>query len=35
MRANSPSSILVSLILHGFVAALLFVTTVFVTQANK
>lgn len=35
MRANSPSSILVSLILHGFVAALIFFTTVLVTQRAR
>ncbi len=35
MHANSPSSIFVSLILHGFAAALIFVTTVFVAQSDK
>jgi TonB family protein len=35
MHANSPSSLLASLTLHGFLAALLFVTTVFVAQSDK
>ncbi len=35
MHANSPSSILVSLILHAFLAAVIFVTTVFVAQSEK
>lgn len=35
MHAKSPSSFLVSLILHGFVAALIFVTTIYVTQRAK
>lgn len=35
MRPNSPSAILTSLILHAFVAALIFVTTVFVAQSDK
>lgn len=35
MRANSPSSIFASLILHVFAAAVIFVTTVFVAQSNK
>jgi colicin import membrane protein len=35
MRANSPSSIVVSLIIHGFIAAVIFVTTVYVAQQDK
>jgi colicin import membrane protein len=35
MRANSPSSIVVSLIIHAFVAAVIFVTTVYVAQQDK
>jgi TonB family protein len=35
MRANSPSSIAVSLSLHAFVAAVIFVTTVYVAQQDK
>lgn len=35
MHANSPSSIFVSLILHAFVVAVIFVTTVFVAQSEK
>ena len=35
MRANSPSSIAVSLSLHSFVAAVIFVTTVYVAQQDK
>lgn len=35
MRANSPSSIAVSLSIHVFVAAVIFVTTVYVAQQEK
>lgn len=35
MHANSPSSIFVSLILHAFVVAVIFVTTYFVAQSDK
>ena len=35
MRANSPSSILVSLAIHAFVASVIFVTTIYVTQQDK
>ncbi len=35
MRANSPSSVVVSLICHAFVAAIIFVTTVYVAQQDK
>jgi TonB family protein len=35
MRANSPSSVFVSLTLHGVVAAIIFMTTVFVAQQDK
>jgi len=35
MRPNSPSAIITSLTLHGFVAALVFVTTYFVAQSEK
>jgi len=35
MHANSPSSLFASVILHGFAAALIFVTTVFVAQSEK
>jgi TonB family protein len=35
MQAKSPSSFVVSLTLHGFVAALIFVTTIYVAQQNK
>ncbi len=35
MRANSPSSVFVSLTLHGFVAAIIFMTTVYVAQQDK
>lgn len=35
MRANSPSAVFVSLILHGFVVALLVVTTMFVVRQEK
>ncbi len=35
MRANSPSSIFVSLSIHAFVAAVIFVTTVYVAQQDK
>jgi colicin import membrane protein len=35
MRASSPNSILVSLILHAFVAAVIFVSTVYVAQQEK
>jgi TonB family protein len=35
MRANSPSSIAVSLSLHTFVAGVIFVTTVYVAQQDK
>ncbi|MDI1337689.1 MAG: TonB family protein [Lacunisphaera sp.] len=35
MQAKSPSSFLASLILHGFVAALIFVTTIYVAQRAK
>lgn len=35
MHAKSPSSFLVSLILHGFVAAVVFVTTIYVAQRAK
>jgi colicin import membrane protein len=35
MHAKSPSSILVSLTIHAFVAALIFVTTVYVAQQDK
>ena len=35
MTANSPNSIFVSLILHAFVAAVIFVTTIYVAQQEK
>jgi len=35
MRANSPSAVFFSLILHGFVAALLVATTIFVARQEK
>jgi colicin import membrane protein len=35
MRANSPSAILASLSLHGFVAALIFLSLVYVAQNEK
>ncbi|MBL9214530.1 MAG: TonB family protein [Opitutaceae bacterium] len=35
MRPNSPSSLLVSLTLHAFVAAVVFVTTVFVAKRDE
>jgi len=35
MHAKSPSSILVSLTIHAFVAALIFVSTVYITQQDK
>ncbi|MBL9217321.1 MAG: TonB family protein [Opitutaceae bacterium] len=35
MRPNSSSAFLTSLILHGFVAALLFVTTIYVARSDK
>ncbi len=35
MRPNSSSAILTSLILHGFVAALIFVTTIYVARSDK
>jgi TonB family protein len=35
MQANSPNSILLSLTLHAFVAAVLFVSTVYVAQQDK
>ena len=35
MRPNSSSAFLTSLILHGFVAALIFVTTIYVAQRAK
>ena len=35
MRPNSPSAIFTSLILHGFVAALIFVTTVYLARSTK
>ncbi len=35
MHAKSPSSILVSLTIHAFVAALIFITTVYVAQQDK
>lgn len=35
MHAKSPSSILVSLTIHAFVAALIFVSTVYVAQRDK
>jgi TonB family protein len=35
MRPNSPSAIVTSLILHGFVAAIIFVTTIYVTRSTK
>ena len=35
MRPNSPSAILVSLILHGFAAAVIFVTTMFVARQDR
>jgi len=35
MRPNSPSAIVTSLILHGFVAAIIFVTTVYLARSSK
>lgn len=35
MRPNSPSAIVTSLILHGFVAAIIFVTTVYLARTSK
>lgn len=35
MRPHSPSAILTSLILHGFVAAIIFVTTVYLARSTK
>ena len=35
MRPNSPSAIVTSLILHGFVAAIIFVTTVYLARSTK
>ena len=35
MTANSPNSIFVSLILHAFVAAVIFVSTIYVAQQDK
>jgi TonB family protein len=35
MHANSPSAVMVSMALHVFVGAIIFVTTVFVTQRDK
>ena len=35
MHANSPNSILISLTLHAFVAAVLFVSTVYIAQQEK
>lgn len=35
MRANSPSSVAISLIIHAFIAAIIFFTTVYVTQRDK
>jgi len=35
MRANSPSSIAISLTIHAFVAAVIFLTTVYVAQSDK
>jgi TonB family protein len=35
MRASSPSAIAVSLIIHAFVAAIIFVTTIYVAQQDK
>src|SRR5512141_2755306 len=35
MRANSPNAIFISLTLHAFVAAVLFVSTVYIAQQEK
>ena len=35
MRPNSPSAIVTSLILHGFVAAVIFVTTIYLARSTK
>jgi colicin import membrane protein len=35
MRPNSPSAVFVSLILHGFAAAIIFVTTMFVARQDR
>src|SRR5258708_3500873 len=35
MRPNSPSAVFVSLILHGFAAAVIFVTTMFVARQDR
>ncbi len=35
MRANSPSSILVSVVIHAFAAGMIFLTTVYVAQQSK
>ena len=35
MRPNSPSAIVTSLILHGFVAAIIFVTTIYLARSAK
>jgi colicin import membrane protein len=35
MRANSPSSVVISLIIHAFVAAVIFFTTIYVAQQEK
>ncbi len=35
MRANSPSAVLVSLTLHAFVAAVIFLTTIFIARQDR
>lgn len=35
MRPNSPSAIVTSLILHGFVAAVIFVTTIYMARSTR